>query len=387
MSGTHFSRYVANPEAVIVFEAGGARVRLPRLHQTFDLDQNAACLLTAIASPDPDMAIGALLEHFTAKSIERALAVLRRHRLLVPRRKPSRAAWQEWGPLAWASHLDMRNVPFALSQQEQATVTRQVAATPPPSVYKCTCKSVRRSHRLPAPEAITNVEFTRVFLNRRTCRNFSRRTVSLQALSTVLFHAAGAVFELDTDDFGTVLLKCAPSPGARHATEVYPLINRCGSLGRGLYHYCVKHHRLNLISAIPKGFLRKALLNQPYFEDASAVFFFTNVVARAMWKYRSSRVYRLLHFEVGHYCQNLLLSATALGLATFQTGAFDDAYIERALHADERTEFAMYVAGIGVERKAPPRLSRLRSRLRPHVPAAADPKNYRDFEKFLRHRT
>lgn len=236
------------------------------------------------------------------------------------------------------------------------------------------------SSALPVPENIATKDFTDLLMNRRTCRNYACEAISQQTLSTVLFHTAGAIYELETDEFGTVLLKAAPSPGARHATEVYAYVNNCTGLVKGVYHYCVEHHKLNLIRLVDPDFITRALLTQPYFEDAAVVFFFTSVVARAMWKYKATRIYRLLHLEVGHYCQNLLLSGTALGLGVFQTGALDDNYIEHVLGIDGRSEFLMYAAGMGLEKASPTGSHRVK--LRTTVPRSANPKPYRDFEKF-----
>ena len=52
--------------------------------------------------------------------------------------------------------------------------------------------------------------------------------------------------------------------------------------------------------------------------------------ARTRKKY-AGRAERYVHLEAGHAAQNLLLQATALGLAGTPIGAFDDAEIRRAL--------------------------------------------------------
>ena len=56
----------------------------------------------------------------------------------------------------------------------------------------------------------------------------------------------------------------------------------------------------------------------------------TGVVARTAVKY-GDRAERYVHLEAGHVCQNLLLEATALGLAAVPIGAFSDDDLRAAL--------------------------------------------------------
>ena len=59
----------------------------------------------------------------------------------------------------------------------------------------------------------------------------------------------------------------------------------------------------------------------------AAVFIWTGVLNRAMWKYRE-RAIRYLFLDAGHICQNLMLAATALGLGVCPVGAFFDDEVE-----------------------------------------------------------
>jgi SagB-type dehydrogenase family enzyme len=215
--------------------------------------------------------------------------------------------------------------------------------------------------------------FSQVLLARRTCRNFSDAALTLGEVADLAFYTGGVVFENDTRYFGKVLKKCAPSPGARHGTEVYFAVQRCEGVEPGLYHYCAEHHCLNRASDVEVGeFLPAALVGQDYFAAAPLVVFFTCVVTRLMWKYKGPRVYRLAHFEAGHYCQNLLLAGTALGLGVFCTGALADSAIEEALGVDGVEEVALYTAGAGRERGSPYRREAVT--LSAHLPAGARPK-------------
>jgi SagB-type dehydrogenase family enzyme len=50
----------------------------------------------------------------------------------------------------------------------------------------------------------------------------------------------------------------------------------------------------------------------------------TGILSRTSWKYGNDRAWRYVNLEAGHAAQNVLLMATAMGLAGSPVGAFDD---------------------------------------------------------------
>jgi SagB-type dehydrogenase family enzyme len=79
---------------------------------------------------------------------------------------------------------------------------------------------------------------------------------------------------------------------------------------------------------------------------AAAVFIWTGVLNRTMWKYRERGI-RYLFLDAGHICQNLMLAATALGLGVCPVGAFFDDEVEALLKVDGVEETALYLAAVG----------------------------------------
>ncbi|MET9082169.1 SagB/ThcOx family dehydrogenase [Streptomyces sp. NPDC004237] len=235
---------------------------------------------------------------------------------------------------------------YATTDRDLMAASAEIALTPPPPLAKCLCSE--ESFSLPAPRRNLNADVGAAMLDRRTCRSFLDRHVEMQEMADVLFYAGGAVFSHPTNFFGPVLKKCAPSPGARHATEIYPVIRAVHGVPQGIYHYCGLHHRITSVSEedVP-AFLIRGLQKQKCFADAAVTCFLTAVTGRVRWKYRQSRAFRLMHYEIGHYAQNLLLASTALGLGAFVTGALVDSYVEDVLGADGVDEVLMYAAGFG----------------------------------------
>ena len=72
-----------------------------------------------------------------------------------------------------------------------------------------------------------------------------------------------------------------------------------------------------------------------------------SVLARVAWRYRSARAYRVVLIEAGHLAQTFCLTATALGLAPFCTGALADSVIEGDLGLDGLDQPVMYAVGAG----------------------------------------
>jgi SagB-type dehydrogenase family enzyme len=109
----------------------------------------------------------------------------------------------------------------------------------------------------------------------------------------------------------------------------------------------LRHDLARLRDGLTRRDIRKYLPEQPWFEPAAVVLFFTAVFSRSLWKYDYPRAYRAILAEVGHVCQTFLLTATWLGLAPFCTMAVSDADIEKDLGLDGLSEAVLYAAGCG----------------------------------------
>jgi SagB-type dehydrogenase family enzyme len=365
--------YRVNPALVVTFDGDGATFTDATTRREFT---SPSCAPVAMLAAFAD-ATGALLEHFKSlfseATLEAAFEELVRAGALVAAEEAATlpARWEDWGPAAWFMHLQTTDVEYAVGTTEQMEATREVTeAMPSPDPFKCLCRDLE-SIRLPRPRALPE-KLTATMARRRTCRRYGQEPVALEALSDVLFHSAGYLFLEEIEHFGDVVKKFAPSPGARHSLELYPVVAACEGLRPGIYHYCARDHALNLLGEHDAFALsRRALVDQDYFADAAVTFYMTCVVERLMWKYKSPRVYRLAHIEAGHYCQNLVLAGTALGLGVFQTGAVAERVLNPVLGIDGEREFVIYAAGLGVEGGEPTYLSR-DIRMSPHLPPGTD---------------
>jgi SagB-type dehydrogenase family enzyme len=360
-------RAEVDPELVVWFANGEIMLTHARTRKQFRIDAQTLSVLAAAA--DPSGAERAQLEErYGTDSVRQAFEQLKTCELVGSGQRSTLAErWGDWGVSAWLLHHLSKQVRYPLDDEEIVAKAERVARTPPPPISRCRCAH-NPYVELPHPRGNLGPPLSEALLARRTCRSFAEAPVTVQQLADLLFYTGGWLYREHPPYYGPVFKKCAPSPGARHTVEIYPILSRSEGVERGIYHYCVEHHRLVLISSGDPRRLADAIVSsQPCFAAAPAVFMLTCVPDRLMWKYKTPRAYRHAHLEAGHYCQNLVLMATALGLGVFQTGAISDIAAEDGLGIDGETEFVIYMAGVGHANDEPtewpvevsPRLSQL----------------------------
>ena len=290
-----------------------------------------------------------LLPEYTPKSIRAALRELTKNSLLVREGTPLAdrdadlaTVWSYWLP---EGQFHFATKDFEYIDAPVRFYKRYLAESPQPPLVKGYAKASRIQLPRTSPR---DSEFERVLMARQTHRDFSRKHIPLNTISTLLHHTWGVTGKIDAPPFGKLFHKTSPSAGARHPGEVYMLALRVKGLARGLYHYDGLHHRLERIGSAK--FLKKAAAyaaQQEFVADASAVFIMTAVFPRVIWKYRFARSYRVVLLDAGHLCQTFCLVATWLGLAPFCTAALKDTLIEKDLGLDGIRESVLYLTAVG----------------------------------------
>jgi SagB-type dehydrogenase family enzyme len=171
---------------------------------------------------------------------------------------------------------------------------------------------------------------------RRSMREFADRALGRSELSQLLWAAQGV-------SDGPTGLRTAPSAGALSPLFAY------AALAEGLYRYVASTHVLEEVVARDlRSDLAIAALGQQEIAHAPCVLVLTAVFARTTRKY-GERGVRYAWLETGHAAQNVLLAATALGLAAYPVGAFDDAQVAKLLRLT-RDEAPLYLLPVGVLR-------------------------------------
>jgi SagB-type dehydrogenase family enzyme len=180
--------------------------------------------------------------------------------------------------------------------------------------------------KLPQPQFNGKVSLELTIKNRRTCRAFRSETLSLEALSQLLWAAYGT-----TDERG--FKRAVPSGGALYPMDLYGVTGAGGVKGleAGIYHYDPKDHTISTISeGDVRDKLARASLSQMWMATAPVNLVITAEFRRINVKY-GERGVRYALMEAGHIGQNIFLQAESLGLGAGIVGAFRDDSVSEVL--------------------------------------------------------
>lgn len=169
-------------------------------------------------------------------------------------------------------------------------------------------------------------------------------SLTLAVLGHLLIHTFGVVGEKRLAVTGRHVLRTSPSGGSRHPTEAYVVAFDVEGLPAGVYHFdsakkSLTQMRDGQYSAVYMAEI--AGLNRRIGFTPRAAIVLTSVVERSMHRYRDSRSYRVLHFDLGHLLRTLQMLAGASRLAYFSAYSLGDTPAEHLLGIDGLMESAM----------------------------------------------
>jgi SagB-type dehydrogenase family enzyme len=321
-------------------------------HRRYEINDDALALLKRFGAWRDAESVVESFAGYTPDSVRRSIGRLLARGLLVAEgseaseRQEPLADWAAWSPAATYFHFATRGDRFARTRKQLRAIIARITRAPMPSIYK-EMTGPRLPLRRPSAR-LAPASLGRALLSRRTCREFLSRPLPLRQLEAVTSLTFGRTGTIDGGPYGRLLHRASPSGGARHPIECYVIVLDVRGLERGLYHFDVRGNALvRLPQRATRGSIARFTCGQGWFADAAAVFVLTAVWARTMWKYRSPRAYRVVLIDAAHACQNLLLTATSLGLGAFSVAAIDEDAIDRYLGIDGVSEGSVYVAGIG----------------------------------------
>jgi len=167
---------------------------------------------------------------------------------------------------------------------------------------------------------------------RYSCRNFQKKSLSLDEISGLLWAACGKKYDALTHASRTI-----PSAGATYPLELYLVVgeNAVDKLKTGVYHYLIEEHSLvNIEVGDKRKELSGACLGQDFIAKAPVSLIIAAKFQRTTKRY-GDRGEHYVYIEVGHAAQNTYLAATNLGLATCEVGAFSEDNAKRMLGLDD----------------------------------------------------
>ena len=209
-----------------------------------------------------------------------------------------------------------------------------------PELYKTYPDAPRIA--LPEPMLDGGPSTARTIADRRSTREYSAQPMTEAELAQVLFLCTG----VSGDRWGNAR-RTAPSSGALYPIESYAVVHNVEGLERGVYHYAMREHQLELVR--PGDFRSitvEQAIGQEFLGQCGAVIFLSQVIQRMRPKYQD-RSYRYGLLEAGHIGENGYLAAVSLGLGACGVGAFMDDQINDMLGIDGVEEAAVYMLAVG----------------------------------------
>ncbi|MPZ73351.1 MAG: SagB/ThcOx family dehydrogenase [Nitriliruptorales bacterium] len=201
----------------------------------------------------------------------------------------------------------------------------------------------------PLPPGVNSeVGLSELLKRRVSCRAFTSEALTLPAIATLLRSAYGV---LGSSVGGDVALfdRAVPSAGGLYPLEVSLLVRAVDGLSSGVHHYVPGADGLEQLrrDPLPHQLISYLFMGQPWVAQAAVVVVLSGATGRTLVKY-GDRGYRYLLLEAGHAAQNVVLTATALGLGAVCLGGFYDDELATLLLLDIEREIPLYAMAVGV---------------------------------------
>lgn len=162
-----------------------------------------------------------------------------------------------------------------------------------------------------------------------TCKDGAHPPVSLQLMSTLLGTALGGRENSSHRNY--------PSGGGLYPIETYVVTEALVESEPAVFHYNPTEHCLEKLWSLPVNIDLKSLVKKP-----RELHFQTLIILTSVWKRSSAKygdfTYTLALLEAGHMSENILLTATAVGLSARPMAGFDDDLIVKLLDIDPTEE-------------------------------------------------
>lgn len=199
------------------------------------------------------------------------------------------------------------------------------------------------TYNLPQAEVTSGMSVDQAIQNRRSVRNFSATSLTLQDVSQLLWAAQGI-----TDSERNY--RSAPSAGHVFPMEVYLVAGDNGvqGLGAGIYRYNPYNNTLEKIVEGDQTYtLSQAAHGQTWVDEAPISLVITGNYQKMKDKYPDENLStRFVDIEAGHIGENIYLEAVSRGLGAVAIGSFyDDQMINLFKLPSNETPIYIYPVG------------------------------------------
>lgn len=189
----------------------------------------------------------------------------------------------------------------------------------------------------PDLDQLEDYPFSLVLENRFSVRAYGNNPITIEQLGEFLYRSARSIFIGIDEIAGETCHRVSASGGGVYPIEIYPIINECEGVERGVYHYNPEKHSLEFVdqwSDNAKQILLDAKRATGLKADLPPVFFgLTARFQRNSWKYESI-AYSVILKDVGCLIQTFYLVATAMDLAPCALGSGNSDLLSKIIKTD-----------------------------------------------------
>jgi SagB-type dehydrogenase family enzyme len=209
-------------------------------------------------------------------------------------------------------------------------------------------RQYRRAESLPLPPALeSQAPLQEILVRRRSERDFGL-PIEFAELGTVLEQALGCTATVEDPDAELIhALRAWPSAGGLYPIDTYIAARDVAELESALYHYNpIRNSLERLPSRDVREIMRDGYFDQDFANVAAAALFLVACFSRTVAKY-GERGYRLALLDAGHAAQNILLSATQLGIAAIAIAGYCDDSLAADIGIDGVSEAVVHSVLLG----------------------------------------
>ena len=205
----------------------------------------------------------------------------------------------------------------------------------------------------PFDDAVICPSYLDLLEQRRSVRTYLDKPLTKKQLAFMLWSAGSIQQYRGKNQMAT--LRPVPSGGARHPFELYLVARDVEGLEPGLYRYApiknvgekkVTIERLGSLFDNYDTKMSDLLVGQKWATKAPVVLFVSCIPYRAEWRY-NDLAHRVMLIDLGHIGQNMMLSATALGLGSCLMAAYDQKICDEVFSFDGVEEYTVYALSLG----------------------------------------
>jgi hypothetical protein len=197
------------------------------------------------------------------------------------------------------------------------------------------------STSLPPWSSLSDTTLDEILYKRTTCRDFSGQFISIRDLSSILENGVITDTRTIPDEYSNSI-----------EFNFYLFVSRVKDLPSGIYEYVQSTHELGIISQKydTEGIdelVTSLIAGQPFIKGSSVSMFITVNFSSLDGDPPIPGKLQTIYILTSRIAHMAILSATALGIDTFQSAAFEDSKIASMIGSNKLTEGPCYVLSFG----------------------------------------